>query len=243
MSYVWDARGKLPEQSSGPNYHGSPLAHQALIIEGGTIVDPKTGGAVEDGVLVLDGGKVAGVGSRDATRKAVATVAIVVDSDPWPMPQHWRRSAWSWPREPWGATASSPAALGATLMRPHPPARTNRKGQEMVDLPKTNNARWSCLRPDDLLLGHLHTVGQRAGCGCGGGTDVHGLRPGSTGNHTGCTIAAGTSGSPSASLRDGCSICFRCSCRVIGVVPASPCPTRRRAILVAAVALTVLHVS
>ena len=63
------------ERPSGPNYHGSPLAHPALIIEGGTIVDPKTGDAVEDGVLVLDGGKVAAVGTRDATRKAVAAVA------------------------------------------------------------------------------------------------------------------------------------------------------------------------
>ncbi len=34
------------ERPSGPNYHGSPLAHQALVIEGGTIVDPKTGEAV-----------------------------------------------------------------------------------------------------------------------------------------------------------------------------------------------------
>lgn len=63
------------EPPSGPNYHGSPLSTQALIIEGGTIVDPKTGDATEDGVLVLDGGKVAAVGSRDATRKAVAAVA------------------------------------------------------------------------------------------------------------------------------------------------------------------------
>lgn len=60
---------------SGPNYHGSPLTHPPLIIEGGTIVDPQTGDAVEDGVLVLDGGKVAAVGTRDETRKAVAAVA------------------------------------------------------------------------------------------------------------------------------------------------------------------------
>ncbi|MDF2050360.1 amidohydrolase family protein [Arthrobacter sp. Cr_A7] len=61
--------------SSGPNYHGSPLTHPPLIIEGGTIVDPQTGGAIEDGVLVLDGGKVAAVGTRDETREAVAAVA------------------------------------------------------------------------------------------------------------------------------------------------------------------------
>ena len=63
------------ERPSGANYPGSPIAHPPLIIEGGTIVDPKTGDAVEDGVLVLDGGKVAAVGSRDTTRKAVAAVA------------------------------------------------------------------------------------------------------------------------------------------------------------------------
>lgn len=63
------------ERPSGPNYPGSPIAHPALIIEGGTVVDPKTGDAVEDGVLVLDGGRVAAVGTRDATRKAVAAVA------------------------------------------------------------------------------------------------------------------------------------------------------------------------
>ena len=54
---------------------GQPHHHPPLIIEGGTIVDPKTGDAVADGVLVLDGGKVAAVGTRDATRKAVAAVA------------------------------------------------------------------------------------------------------------------------------------------------------------------------
>ncbi|UOD82291.1 amidohydrolase family protein [Paenarthrobacter ureafaciens] len=60
--------------NSGSNYPGKPLTTQALIIEGGTVVDPKTGDAVADGVVVLDGGKVAAVGSRDETRKAVAAV-------------------------------------------------------------------------------------------------------------------------------------------------------------------------
>ena len=60
---------------SGPSYPGNPIAHPPLIIEGGTIVDPETGDAVEDGVLVLDGGKVTAVGTRDETRKAVAAVA------------------------------------------------------------------------------------------------------------------------------------------------------------------------
>ncbi|QCP00575.1 amidohydrolase [Arthrobacter sp. 24S4-2] len=63
------------DRPSGPDYHGSPISPQPLIIEGGTIVDPKTGDAVADGVLVLDGGKVAAVGTRDSTRKAVAAVA------------------------------------------------------------------------------------------------------------------------------------------------------------------------
>ncbi len=62
-------------QPAGPNYHGQPLTHPPLVIEGGTVVDPLTGDAVEDGVLVLDGGKVAAVGTRDETRKAVAAVA------------------------------------------------------------------------------------------------------------------------------------------------------------------------
>ncbi|MFC9332853.1 amidohydrolase family protein [Arthrobacter sp. NPDC057009] len=46
-----------------------------MIIEGGTIVDPKTGNAVEDGVLVLEEGRVRAVGSRDETRRAVAALA------------------------------------------------------------------------------------------------------------------------------------------------------------------------
>lgn len=63
------------ERPAGPSYPGRPATPGAVIIEGGTIVDPLTGSAVEDGVLVLDGGKVAAVGTRDATRKAVAAVA------------------------------------------------------------------------------------------------------------------------------------------------------------------------
>ncbi|WP_142062820.1 amidohydrolase family protein [Pseudarthrobacter sp. B4EP4b] len=63
------------DRPSGPSYPGSPLTNPPLIIEGGTIVDPKTGDAVEDGVVVLDGGKVTAAGTRDETRKAVAAVA------------------------------------------------------------------------------------------------------------------------------------------------------------------------
>ena len=63
------------ERPAGPNYPGRPAVPGAIIIEGGTVVDPLTGDAVADGVLVLDGGKVAAVGSRDATRKAAAAGA------------------------------------------------------------------------------------------------------------------------------------------------------------------------
>ncbi|UVJ40814.1 amidohydrolase family protein [Arthrobacter sp. CJ23] len=63
------------EPPAAPNYPGRPVTPGAVVIEGGTIVDPLTGDAVVDGVLVLDGGKVAAVGTRDATRKAVAAVA------------------------------------------------------------------------------------------------------------------------------------------------------------------------
>ncbi|PRB42605.1 amidohydrolase [Arthrobacter sp. MYb23] len=75
---------------SGPNYPGRPLTTQALIIEGGTVVDPKTGDAVADGVVVLDGGKVTAVGTRDETRKAVAAVAkrarVLNASGKWVLP-------------------------------------------------------------------------------------------------------------------------------------------------------------
>ncbi|MFP3461557.1 amidohydrolase family protein [Arthrobacter globiformis] len=52
-----------------------PVLPPPMIIEGGTIVDPKTGHAVEDGVLVLEEGKVSAVGSRNETRRAVAALA------------------------------------------------------------------------------------------------------------------------------------------------------------------------
>lgn len=51
-----------------------PTAAPPLVVEGGSVVDPLTGHVVEDGVVVLRDGKVLAVGSRDATRRAVADV-------------------------------------------------------------------------------------------------------------------------------------------------------------------------
>ncbi len=77
-------------KQSRPDYHGTPLVASPLIVEGGTVVDPETGDAVEDGVLVLDGGKVAAVGTRDQTRRAVAAVAgraqVLNASGKWVLP-------------------------------------------------------------------------------------------------------------------------------------------------------------
>lgn len=77
-------------KASGPNYHGSPLVATPLIIEGGTIVDPETGDAIEDGVLVFDDGRVAAAGTRDQTRRAVAAVAgraqVLNASGKWVLP-------------------------------------------------------------------------------------------------------------------------------------------------------------
>ncbi|MET3952454.1 amidohydrolase family protein [Arthrobacter sp. UYEF36] len=78
--------------SSGanPSHRGRPAPPQPIVIEGGTIVDPKTGNAVEDGVLVLEGGKVTAAGSRKETRRAVAALggrARIVDaSGRWVLP-------------------------------------------------------------------------------------------------------------------------------------------------------------
>ncbi|WP_309080855.1 amidohydrolase family protein [Zhihengliuella sp.] len=60
---------------SAPGYPGSAPETRPLIIEGGTLVDPVTGDATADAVVVLDGGRVVAAGDRDATRKAVADVA------------------------------------------------------------------------------------------------------------------------------------------------------------------------
>ena len=45
-----------------------------LVVEGGSVIDPLTGHVVEDGIVVLRDGRVLAVGSRDTTRRAVASV-------------------------------------------------------------------------------------------------------------------------------------------------------------------------
>lgn len=76
--------------TSGPGYPDRPASPPPMIIEGGTIVDPKTGNAVQDGVLVLEGGKVTAAGTREETRRAVAALAgrarIVDASGRWVLP-------------------------------------------------------------------------------------------------------------------------------------------------------------
>lgn len=76
--------------TSGPGYPDRPASPPPMIIEGGTIVDPKTGNAVQDGVLVMEGGKVTAVGTREETRRAVAALAgrarIVDASGRWVLP-------------------------------------------------------------------------------------------------------------------------------------------------------------
>lgn len=78
------------ESPSGPGRTGHPASPAPMIIAGGTIVDPKTGDAVEDGVLVLEGGRVTAVGTRGETRRAVAALAgrarMVDASGRWVLP-------------------------------------------------------------------------------------------------------------------------------------------------------------
>ena len=66
---------KAEGNTAGPGRRGRPASPPPMIIEGGTIVDPQTGDAVYDGVLVLEGGKVSAVGTREETRRAVAALA------------------------------------------------------------------------------------------------------------------------------------------------------------------------
>lgn len=76
--------------TAGPGRRGRPASPPPMIIEGGTIVDPQTGDAVYDGVLVLEGGKVSAVGTREETRRAVAALAgrahVVDASGRWVIP-------------------------------------------------------------------------------------------------------------------------------------------------------------
>ncbi|CAN7578949.1 amidohydrolase family protein [Terrabacter sp. LjRoot27] len=51
-----------------------PTTAAPLVVEGGSVVDPLTGHVAEDGVVVIRDGRVLAVGSRDATRRAVASV-------------------------------------------------------------------------------------------------------------------------------------------------------------------------
>ncbi|KRB45984.1 amidohydrolase family protein [Terrabacter sp. Root181] len=62
--------------SATPRGAGSVRSTTAvpLVVEGGWVVDPLTGHVVEDGVVVIRDGLVLAVGSRDATRRAVASV-------------------------------------------------------------------------------------------------------------------------------------------------------------------------
>ncbi|MFX1819583.1 amidohydrolase family protein [Pseudarthrobacter sp. CC4] len=81
---------KAEGNTAGPGRRGRPASPPPMIIEGGTIVDPQTGDAVYDGVLVLEGGKVSAVGTREETRRAVAALArrahVVDASGRWVIP-------------------------------------------------------------------------------------------------------------------------------------------------------------
>ncbi|MEA3552619.1 amidohydrolase family protein [Pseudarthrobacter sp. C1] len=81
---------KAEGNTAGPGRRGRPASPPPMIIEGGTIVDPQTGDAVYDGVLVLEAGKVSAVGTREETRRAVAALAgrahVVDASGRWVIP-------------------------------------------------------------------------------------------------------------------------------------------------------------
>src|SRR5690349_12511661 len=51
--------------ASGRVGSARPTVPAPLVVEGGSVVDPLTGHVVEDGVVVLRGGKVLAAGSRD----------------------------------------------------------------------------------------------------------------------------------------------------------------------------------
>lgn len=80
LSVFGGVSGSAPAQAAtppsdrpiAPNYHGKPPTPPPLIVLGGNLVDPATGDITEDAVVVLDRGMVTAIGSRDATRQAVA---------------------------------------------------------------------------------------------------------------------------------------------------------------------------
>lgn len=61
----------LTATSGGGGSRRRPADPAPLVIEGGTLVDPATGGVVEDAVVVMDDGRVVASGTRDQTRQAV----------------------------------------------------------------------------------------------------------------------------------------------------------------------------
>jgi imidazolonepropionase-like amidohydrolase len=72
--------GPMAQASPGdgppaPRYPGRAPRPGALVITGGSLVDPQTGHVTPDAVVVLDQGLVLAAGSRDATRAAVAKVS------------------------------------------------------------------------------------------------------------------------------------------------------------------------
>jgi imidazolonepropionase-like amidohydrolase len=62
------------QSGSGPRGSVTQVPAPPLVVEGGSVVDPLTGHVIEDSVVVLRDGAVLAVGSRDATRRAVASV-------------------------------------------------------------------------------------------------------------------------------------------------------------------------
>lgn len=62
-------------KNAAPNYHGSPPVFVPMIIEGGTLVDPATGEATEDAVVVPDRRKDLAAGKSRCDLPAVRSVA------------------------------------------------------------------------------------------------------------------------------------------------------------------------
>ncbi|WP_261382931.1 amidohydrolase family protein [Glutamicibacter halophytocola] len=69
------AQGAEPPGRSAAAHRPSTVKSAPVIVEGGSLIDPATGQLIEDAVVVLAGGIVQSVGTRDETRKAVAKYA------------------------------------------------------------------------------------------------------------------------------------------------------------------------